>query len=321
MKKRIQSSTSFIAALIVLFLLSFHLDAQIEIFSDDYPSRVGTFIMTEDNRIDSVIVNVGLAGENQTWQFDQEYASEFYRQFIVPTSGAKFSHFFPGAETATRYAGKLGSLIHSYYFDDAEGVFHLFYEKDNDQIVVAGIGVDSAKVKFQSFSFYYSGQIDIEPNLVLYNFPIQFNDAWETVSEFSIEVDTTAEEERMTLTAQVQDSIHNVVDGWGTIVLPDSTYECLRIKSCITLNEKLFFNGHQIRSMTTRTINYYWMAKEYGVVAKITSHSNESDENFEFAKKVYRLHKFNPQLEFAIADTSCEIGDILDIPVFIVSAR
>ena len=80
MKIRLQKKSILAAVLIVLLLSSIHLHAQIESSSADYPSSIGTFIITEDNSFDSVRVDVGLPGESQIWIFDQEFASELYQR-------------------------------------------------------------------------------------------------------------------------------------------------------------------------------------------------------------------------------------------------
>lgn len=317
MKNDILHAIQLNLTLLFVLFLRMSLNAQITISVEDFPSNVGTFMITEGDTVDSVEVNVGFPGENQVWTFDKEFPGEHARQLIVNASDANYSQYFPEANLVSQYIGSLGNLIHSYYFDNTKGVFHFFQQKTADRILIQGIGIDSAAVNFSIFGFKFSGYIEIKPAIVLYNCPIQINDIWESASEFSIQVDTLLFGNRITLSALVQDSIYNVVDGWGKIILPSSRFDCLRLKSYITLTEKLFINGEEFRSRTTRTINYSWITKEYGIVAKITSHSDQPDDNFQYAKQVCRLHRFNPQIDIALADTSGKPEEIVDIPVYV----
>ncbi len=306
-----------IVLLLLILFLNMDLNAQIIISSGDFPSSVGTYIITENDTVDTVEVDVGLPGENQIWKFNQKYPAVLYRQLVVDAYETDYSQYFPESNMVSRYVGKLGNLIHSYYFDDTEGVFYLFQQKTIDRILMQGIGIDSAIVNFNQYGFKYFGHVEMKPNILVNKFPIQYNDSWESVSQFSIEVDTLLFGNRITLLAEVRDSIYSVVDGWGTIILPSSSFDCLRVKSYITLNEKLFINGEEFKSRTSRTINYNWLAKDYGIIAKIISRHDQSDENFSIAKQVSRLHLFNPQIELTVADTSGEPEEILDIPVYV----
>ena len=307
----------FFAALLFMTILAVELSAQIVITSDDFPTNIGTFIITKDDTVDSVLVDVGLPGENQNWIFDQAFPSVFYRQLVVDATESTYSKNYPDANVVTRYVGKLGNLIHSYYFDDTEGTFYLFQEKTPEKLLMKGIGIDIGTVSFKDFKFNYSGHVSMQPNIALAKFPLQFNDSWESVSEFSIQIDTLLFGNPVTLLTQVHDSIYNIVDGWGTIVLPTASYECLRLKSYITLVEKILINGAELRSRKTRTINYSWFAKNYGLVAKMTSHSNQPEDDFKYAKQVCRLHLFNPQITIGLADTCGAPGDTVDIPISI----
>lgn len=317
MKNHILLTIQLIVSLSFILIQNMDLNAQIIILSDDFPSSFGTYIITENDTVDTVQVDVGLPGENQIWKFDQKFPGALSRQLIVEAGETDYSQYFPEANMVIRYVGKLGALIHSYYFDDTEGIFYLYQQKTIDRILMQGIGFDSAIANFNQFGFKYSGYVEIKPNILLNNFPIHYNDNWESVSQFSIEVDTLFFGTRMTLLTEVRDSIYSIVDGWGTITLPSSNFECLRIKSNITLNEKLFMNGEEFRSRTSRMIDYSWLAKDYGVVAKIISHHNQLDDNFTIAKQVSRLRLFNPQIEITVADTSDAPEEILDIPVYV----
>lgn len=303
--------------ILALFTFAFHAHAQITIAADDFPTDIGTLIITKNNTVDSIVVDIGSAGENQQWHLDQAFPEELHRQLIVPTSETTYNAFFPESDAVTRYVGNLGNFMDSYYFENTVGTFFLFQRKTPDRLLLQGIGFDSTTVNFGAFSLTCSGYFTVQPNHLLYHFPLEYNKSWQSISNFSMRVDTLLGTTPVALVADVRDSAHNVVDGWGRLELPTTTYECLRVKSDIVLNEKLLLNGLQIRSKTNRVVNYYWLNKENGVVAKVSSFLNPENDSITMAKRISRLHMFNPQINFAIADTVAEPDDIIDVPIHI----
>jgi hypothetical protein len=315
MKKRVLFALPSLITLSMFLFITTNLYSQITILSENFPSAIGTYVVTEDDTVDTVEVNPGSPGENQVWRLDQIYPGEFSRQLIVDKYETNFYQDFPDANMVIRYVGNLGNLIQSYYFENAQGLFYIYQNKTSDSLVIQGIGVDSAMVPFEVFKFRFSGAVDIQPDLLFAVFPLQYNDSWRSVSQFSMEIDTLLFGSYVTLRTDIKDSIDCIVDGWGTIILPSASYECLRLKSYITLNENLYINGELIGTAITKTINYYWLASNYGIVAKIISHPNEPDDNFTKAKQISRLHLFDPQLEFSIPDTIAVPEDTVMLPI------
>ncbi|MCI0495854.1 cohesin domain-containing protein [candidate division KSB1 bacterium] len=294
--------------------------AQITILSEDFPIAIGTYVVTEDDTVDTIVVDLGLPGENQVWQLNQNFPGEFSHQLMVDKSETNFADDFPEANVVGRYAGKLGNLIHSYYFDDTEGLFYTYQLNSPDSLIVQGIGFDHAIVNFNNFKFSYSGPVDITPDLLLCNFPLRYGDSCKTVSFFSVKIDTVLYGNRTELITNVKDSTYSVVDGWGTLILPNASYECLRIKSYISLTEDIYAFGVLLSSKASRTINYNWVAEHYGIVARVMSHHGVVDDNFKIAKQISRLFRFNPELTFSISDTIGAPGDTLNLPVLITDA-
>ncbi len=291
--------------------------AQISIKAENLPTDVGTLIITKNNTTDSIVVDVGSAGENQHWRLDEDFPNELHRQLIIAPTASPYHAFFPESDVVTRYTGNLGNFMDSYYFENTVGTFYLYEKKTPEHFLLQGIGFDSTTVNFGAFRFTASGYFEVQPIYPLFDFPLEYNKSWHAVSNFTMQIDTLLGEDRVLLVADVRDSVHNIVDGWGQIVLPTRTYECLRVKSDMMLNEKLFLNGLQIRSKMNRSINYYWLNQENGIVAKVSSFLNPTDDNIKLAKRIYRLHMLNPQINIAVADTVAQPGDVIDIPIYI----
>ena len=291
--------------------------AQIIIDSNDFPSQVGTLIITKDDTVGSVIVNVGQPGENQIWRFEQDFPHVLTRQQIVAVESTPFHSNFPDADIAIQYVGKLGYLLHSYYFDNTYGTIFAYQKKDMNNYVMQGVGLDSVTLVWEEFSQNYTGSMIFEPNFLLSSFPLQYGDTLKTQASVPIEVQTTIFGLPVTLTAILKDTMVSVVDGWGTMILPDISYQCLCLKSHVTLNEPVYVNGSLFRHKHTRTITYHWIDKQYGIIAQIISHSNEPDDNFTLGKQVSRLLFFNPKINISIADTSGAAFDTLNVPILI----
>ncbi len=311
-------SRRFIALIFIVHLFSSErLSAQIILQADDFPSSIGTYFITEEDTVDTVVVDVGRPGENQLWKFDAPFPCELARQLIVDKATAPYHLDFPEANIVTRYAGKLGQLIHSYYFNNTQGVFYSFQNINHNSLTVQGIGIESAVASFEIFKFGYSGAVDVEPDLLYAPFPLHYGISWQSVSQFTIEVDTLFYGSRVIVTTDVKDSIVSTVDGWGRLALPSGSFECLRIKSYVNLLEKIYINGVLFRSRPSTTINYHWLAKGYGVVAKIISHHGQTDDNFKIAKQVSRLYRFNPMIELSLPDTIAAPHNTLLLPIYI----
>lgn len=315
MKNQCQTLLICIVSILCVSFFAGNSYSQITVNSENYPSKIGTYIITEDDTAQIVEVDVGLPGENQAWYIQQDIPGILTRQLVVENSNTPYAEQFPDANMVIRYAGQLGFIVHSYYFDKTEGLFYSYQNFTNDSLSIIGIGVDSSVAEHDDYYFNFAGPIDLEPDILQFPFPLNYGDSWETTSHGVVEVDTLFYGIWTTVRTEVNDSMYSVIDGWGTVVLPEKSYECLRIKSYIFLDEKIITNGVVFRSRQTRTINYTWITKEHGVVARIISHSDEPDDYFTEAKQVSRLLLFNPNVNVSLTDTIAAPGDTVTIPV------
>lgn len=270
--------------LFIIVILHKSLFSQIIISSDELPTTVGTIITTEDDTVAGVTVNVGSPGENQVWQINQTFDGILSYQEIVQREVTPFAMDFQTANTVTRYTGKLGDLIYSVYFNDMSGDFYSYQNASATRFLIQGIGVESSS---------FNGPVDIQPDVLFYSLPLEYGKSWQSVSQFTIEIDTVFFGLPTKLIAHIKDSLFCEVDGWGKLILPEAGFDCLRLKSYITLDEKLYVSGSLFKSSISRTINYSWLAENYGVVARIISQLDEPNDNFTSASLVSRLTAFN----------------------------
>ncbi len=318
MKKNCQPPAIVLCA--AVFLLQFGIIySQITIFSGDFHSEVGTLFITEDDTVNDVIVDLGSPGENQIWYLTQPFPGQLMRQIIVPPDSASFHTKFPEAEFATHYAGRIGNFIHSYYLDEIYGDMFAFQYFKNDSLMLSGLGIKKSEAKKDDFLGTFSGSIQINPAMLMYPFPLHYEKEWESVFEATAKVDTVLFGFATTATISIWDSSKNYVDAWGKLVLPTGEYECLRVKTYNTIIEKIFIHQFLYRTRTMLTIQYAWLSKDCGMVARVISHSKSSDpelgDNFTRAKQVSRLRYFNPKIELSMPDT---VGRrLINLPVYI----
>jgi len=272
----------------------------------DYPTAVGTFFITEDDIENQVTIDVGEPGINKVWNLNQTFASVLRRQIIVEKSMGFYADQFAESNVVTRYVGNIGELIHTWYFDEVPGEMYIYQKISDEKVSIQGLGIRSP---------VYKGAVKNHPDIFLHHFPLKYGDRWESASEFSIAVDTLMFGSPTTVRADISDSIYSEVDGIGTLVLPLAHVKCLRLKSYITSKERLFLDGRLLRSKGYRTINYTWVAKNFGTIARVYSHCNEPNDRFTQAKQISRLHLFNPKIHLTMLPLTCAPGEFLKIPV------
>jgi len=104
--------------------------------------------------------------------------------------------------------------------------------------------------------------VDVE-----YIFPLNYNDNNISNSEFLISIPTYGDY------GQSQERI-DTVDGWGSIITPAGTTECLRIKSILNIVDTFYIASWNIGFSVPRPpqIEYKWLAEKSGVpFLKITN--------------------------------------------------
>jgi len=276
-----------IILVIGLGILNFRtVPAQIVITEDELPSTLGTTWLTLNDTTKHAIVDVGLPGEDQTWEFTQPIEGIEISQKVVALDSTPFAADFPEANWVIRYDGGLLDMIYSNIFPQIKGEVYFYQKITPSKVLLLGSGFVSP---------FVSGAAVFEPpNVILQFLPTQYQDTWITKSVFSITKDTTIAGIPSVLTLTVNDSVYSTIDAWGTITIPMGTYECLRMKSYVTMNEQVTLNGIPIRTRKTRVINYNWLAENYGLLVRVTSHAGEQNDNFSDARLFTRLSGFTP---------------------------
>ncbi|MDP8238045.1 MAG: T9SS type A sorting domain-containing protein [Candidatus Hatepunaea meridiana] len=225
--------------------------ARVTINSADLNLTPGV-VMTKVTSGELIEVDLGESGENQSWDFSDIEGIE-YRECIVEPEGRPGADLFQDANIC-------------WYQEVPEGEMQVFaYANINEErLDYLGIG-------------FYSPQMDsafsvrVESEGPIYSFPVRYRDEWDvvTISDF---MGTT-----------ITDSIHNVVDAWGTITDVAGEFECLRIQQFTRSTQE----GENIETYTEYA--YSWVAPDFGMIVSIESEENEENPDFtsgEFTRTV-----------------------------------
>ncbi|MEX2589888.1 MAG: T9SS type A sorting domain-containing protein [Chitinophagales bacterium] len=103
------------------------------------------------------------------------------------------------------------------------------------------------------------------------------------------------------------------VDGWGTVITPYDSFQCIRVKATITENDELILSGFPIRLTRIRT-EYTWLSK--GEIAPVFEVSTQQFPFVGFApvyiryRDIYRkCLNIRPQVDFTANDTLIRQGE------------
>ena len=233
----------------IIFILLFFCSVssgQISLTSDDLLGLIGSTSIVLADTTDLITVDVGTAGENQTWDFSplqlhgiiENYSFESPNQTIYADS-------FPQA-----------NLIQHLFFDMDPLHTYTFYDVKPQYMNVAG------------YVFYTQGWTTVEKDSNKTALPIKYGDNWVTG-----EIDTVG--------YPLYDSTFTTIDGWGTITVPAGTFDCLRFRYDRRFNV-IQIGGRPpvVTVIDTGTISYEWYTKDHFLVASVEIPGLESDVNF-----------------------------------------
>jgi len=259
--------------------------AQIIIDSEELPTALGTTWTTLNDSTGEVIVNVGAAGENQRWEFFETVEGTPIEQTVVAVDSTPFSADFSQANYVIHYHGSLLDIIYSDVFPEITGDVYFYQQISDTAVCLLGSGFCSD---------FVSGSAKFEPaNIILNLLPNQYGNTWISQSQYSISKDTTILGISGEFRLMVFDSAYSVIDGWGTVAIPLGEFECLRMKSYVTMDEQVTFNDMTLISKRSRVINYNWLAENYGLLMRVASHNGELDDNFTKARFYSRMSSYS----------------------------
>jgi len=232
--------------------------AQITITADDILKEIGTSETIVGDS--SATVDVGSAGENQTWDFHNVAIQDSLIldfEYLSPKE-TSLADSFPESNISARNT--------DHYMGFTQQSLD-FYEVTSTGMVDLG------------------GQVPVNSSLIFKRdtvlvLPLSYGSTWTTVTTdtnkilsivFSIETDSTV----------------NTVDAYGTIHLPAGDFECLRIRMDEINTKENFFPTPSVDTKTY--IEYHWISKNSLHLASVKSQPNETNPNFTSASEFERL--------------------------------
>lgn len=220
--------------------LAISASAQITISKDDMPASGDTFRFATVTPLGANI-NVSKTGANQTWDFKNLTKNDEALIEYKASSKTPYAFYF---------FNTYGNLIAD---EIGFGQFALtdvynFYKATNTQFTAEGIGFRFNSIPLGGF---YSDKDEI------YEFPLKYNDKVNSTFRVAVQLPTIGR--------YSQSGTRSVeVDGWGEVVTPHRTYNCIRVKSTITQTDSFSIQQPFPISFgfpSTR-IEYKWLTKD-----------------------------------------------------------
>lgn len=273
-------------ALFALTIFAINLSAQITITSADMPIK-GDTLRYSAAVIDSLgIVNFNISGANSAWDFSHVTAEkQGVARYVAGSQTPYGSTFNSPSAFGRKTADSLelqGNVVTNVYE---------FFSNSSSSFLRNGLGANYILNIANTFS---------DPDEV-YQFPLDYGD-----------IDSSTF--KLTANISIFGSFHsegyrkNVVDGFGTIITPNGTYNCLRVRTDLVSRDSVSAAGQNVgfRSIIRE---YKWLANgERLPVMQVNGTLINGD--FVPTTLLYRDSKrnvsndFGPKAEFTISTTN-----------------
>ncbi len=297
--------------LVTLSLITFCSFAQITITNADMPAVNDTFRISNTTNIQGL--DQTLTGANYNWDFST----------LVPAS-QKIDTFFSVSSTPLAYQFYFNNIIlypnhkASYALKGPDlGIPQVPITEVFNYIKNSSSAYDNV-----GFGSKISGVPSSTQNIPVdreYEFPMNYNNNHISNSYYGISVPTFG------YYGQWMERV-DTVDGWGTLILPNGTYNVLRVKSILNKTDTTYVD--QIGFGTTiprgQEIEYKWLGSGTGIpllkvvtnAGFITSIEYQDDALVGIAEinKINRVKLFpNPAKEFVIIDFDATVSGQLEV--------
>jgi hypothetical protein len=226
----------------------------------EIPQEIGTE-MTH-NGVDSVTVNLGSQGGPQTWHFLQPMGAQYTDAEILPRASTPFGDSFPNSNLALEITED-GDTVYTYG--------HI--------ATTFGCNLGAGSVSPDTV-FYRFEPVDTYPLPMVYGASRHYHYG------FSLELVPGTE-------SRTDYYGFEIMDAYGSVVIPYDTFECLRTCSFDTIVTTLLVNGIPVMVDSTTYIVYDFFAENYGLIAHVLSYPGETNQNYTDALFLERLNFFS----------------------------
>jgi hypothetical protein len=246
------------STILLLFFFLTTSYGQITLTSGDILGLIGESHLMEGDASNSIItVDVGSAGDNQTWDLSGISLPdpvELNVNYLVP-GNTPFAAQFPAA-----------NLAFSLPFDEFgfTGTGYNYIQVLSDQVTSLGFAAELTDPDSSIVNYTEEEIVEL---------PLTYGDSWTSASVDTFEILPGFGNITITHT-------ESTVDGYGTVKLKAGEFECLRLKD---LNEEInltLISGQVSFADTTNYIAYSWIGKESFLFAEIESMEGEENPDF-----------------------------------------
>jgi hypothetical protein len=229
-------------------LLSGTLSAQITITSTDMPSLGDTVRLS--TTFDQWSIDPTLTGSNYTWDFSylvpQSQSFDTFKS--VTSTPFAYQYFFNNQiqypDHKANYAVRGEDFGVPGYFEMTE--VYNFYKNNNDQYKHVGFGAKMNGIPMSVRNI---------PIDTIYQFPLTDPGAYTSFSSYELEVPGTFYyRQRKWVTAET--------DGYGTVITPLGSFQAVRVKLLIDIEDSIYVDGFGFGFTTNRPqeTQYHWLA-------------------------------------------------------------
>lgn len=254
--------------IILLLVLTVTGQTQIVITPRDVPHEVGAEFQYYSETGDSILVDVGVPGGPQTWDFTQGSTTTINTDLYLDpqTSPPQYSRANVVIET--------------------------------DQLNMAGLTEPGIMYCYLAASRFIVGAVETEyegetigitfnPYISQYPLPLQMSDTWSN----NVFVDETFSIPGYELRIELSATMNGEVDAYGTVQVPAGDFNALRIRNDVTydltVSILIIWVWVPIIEESGEGISYDWRAVDQGTVLNIMSYTN--DPYFIYANSIRRL--------------------------------
>lgn len=256
----------FLSTLTMLSLIS---SAQITISNNDMPNVNDIYHISITANLQGN--NPALTGTNFLWDYSQLQATIQRSDTFVTVSSTPFAYqyyfnnilLYPNHKA--NYAIKGNDI--NFQVVNITDVYD-FYKNSSSQYTNVGFGSNINGVPSSTQRI----PVDVQ-----HVFPLNYNNNNISYSEFLVSIPTVGDY------GQSQERI-DTVDGWGSLITPFGTFNCLRVKSILNITDTLYTSqfGTGFSFPRPQQIEYKWLAANSGVpVLKITTTSGSSQIEYQ----------------------------------------
>ena len=217
-------------------------------------------------------VEVDITGEEidgtTVWDFEEVDGDDFVEELeIHDPDEFWFGDEFPEAT----YAARLSAA------EDELGI----YQVTDDALLLLGLATPHGPESDDDHT-----HIEYDPEIDVLSFPFEVGDTWET------EVEASGEYAEVSSYSGHDETYRVEVDDAGEVITPYATFDVLRVYTVrehptSDILDPCWYNIYLSCDVETRVVSY--VAECFGTVARVISHEDEGDEEFNDAAEVMRL--------------------------------